>query len=265
VLTVDQRELIRRDYFIEGKSIRRIARDRHHDRRTIRTALNDAGPPRYRLHKPRARPALGPFLAVIDRWLAEDLARPAKQRHTAHRIYERLVAEMGFRGGESTVRQYVRERRPRREVMIPLDYDPGEAQADWGEAQVYLDGRLAKVHLFCMRLCVSHRPFLAAFPRESQEAFLAGHVAAFEEFGGVPGRITYDNLTLAVKKVLTGPRREEQRDFVAFRCNWTHDHLPNLPPELTAAAVSPCRTARLGPPPHFLLHNYHPCQLTIHR
>jgi transposase len=214
---VDQRELIRRDYFIEGKSIRRIARERRHDRRTIRTALNDPGPPRYTLHGPRPRPVLGPFLAVIDHWLAEDLGRPAKQRHTAHRIYERLAAEMGFQGGESTIRQYVGERRPRREVMIPLDYDPGEAQADWGEAQVYLGGRLAKVHLFCMRLCVSHRPFLAAFPRQSQEAFLAGHVAAFDELGGVPRRITYDNLALAVKRVLTGPRREEQRDFVAFR------------------------------------------------
>jgi transposase len=217
---VDQREQIRRDYFIEGKSVRRIARERRHDRRTIRKALNDPGPPQYRLQGPRPRPVLGPFLAVIDRWLAEDLGRPAKQLHTAHRVYERLVTEMGFQGGESTVRQYVRERRPRREVMIPLDYDPGEAQADWGEAQVYLDGRLTKVHVFFMRLCVSHRPFLAAFPRERQEAFEAGHVAAFDEFGGVPRRITYDNLTLAVKRVLSGSRREEQRDFVAFRSHY---------------------------------------------
>ena len=85
-------------------------------------------------------------MAIIDRWLREDEGRPPKQRHTAHRIYARLISEFGFHGGESTVRQYVREIRPRREVMIPLEHDPGEAQMDWGEAQVYLDGHLTKVH-----------------------------------------------------------------------------------------------------------------------
>jgi hypothetical protein len=95
---VDQREQIRRAYFIEGKSIRQIARERHHDRRTIRKALRDAGPPRYTLKAPRSRPVLGPYLAVIGRWLEEDQQRPPKQRHTARRIYERLVTEFGFRG-----------------------------------------------------------------------------------------------------------------------------------------------------------------------
>ena len=193
MIQVEEKEIIRRLYFIEGKSIRQIARERHHDRRAIRKALRDAGPPRYTLKAPRPRPALGPYLAVIDRWLEEDRERPSKQRHTARRIYERLVTEFGFQGGESTVRQYVREQRPRPEVMIPLDHDPGEAQVDWGEAQVYLDGRQTRVQLFCFRLCYSQRPFVMAFLRQSQEAFFAGHVAACEELGGVPRRITYDN------------------------------------------------------------------------
>ena len=58
--------------------------------------------------------------------------------------------------------------------MIPLDHDPGEAQVDWGEAQVYLDSRQIKVHLFCLRLCYSQRFFVMVFPRESQEGFFAG-------------------------------------------------------------------------------------------
>lgn len=102
----------------------------------------------------------------------------------------------------------------------PAGYDPGEAQVDWGEAQVYLDGRLSKVHLFCLRLCYSQRFFAMAFPRQSQEAFFAGHVAAFEELDSVPRVIIYDNLTTAVKRVLTGSRREEQREFVAFRSHY---------------------------------------------
>ena len=214
---MDQGEQIRRAYFIDAKSIRRIAREGHHDRRTVRKFLGDAGPPRYTLKVPRRRPVLDPFRGVIDQWLKEDQDRPPKQRHTAHRIYDRLVSEFAFQGGESTVREYVRQVRPRRQVMIPLDHDPGEAQVDWGEAQVYLDGRRTKVHLFCLRLCYSQRFFVMAFPRQSQEAFFAGHVAAFHELGGVPKVIVYDNLSTAVKRVLTGSRREEQREFTGFR------------------------------------------------
>ena len=220
MIQVEEKEIIRRLYFIEGWSMRRIARERYHSRHTVRRALEDPGPPVYRRQAPRTRPVLGRFLGIIDRWLEEDRQRPPKQRHTARRIHARLTSEFGFRGGESSVRQYVREQRPRPEVMIPLEHDPGEAQADWGEAHVYLDGRLTKVQMFCLRLCYSQRPFAMAFLRQSQEAFSAGHVAAFEELGGAPRRITYDNLSLAVKRVLTGPHREEQQGFVAFRSHY---------------------------------------------
>lgn len=111
----------------------------------LRRALEDPGPPVYRRKVPRPQPVLGPYTALIDRWLREDLERPPKQRHTARRIYDRLVAEHGFRGGASTVRQYVREHRPRPAADVPLvlDYDPGaDAQVDWGEAQVLMRGRL---------------------------------------------------------------------------------------------------------------------------
>lgn len=70
--------------------------------------------------------------------------------------------------------------------MILLDHDPGEAQVDWGEARVYLDGRTANVHLFCLSLCYLQRFFVMAFPRESHEGFFAGHMAGFQELGGVP-------------------------------------------------------------------------------
>ena len=221
MLRVDQREQVRRAYFIEGKSLRQIARDRHHSRRTIRKALHDAGPPHFTLSTLRPRPVLDPFVAVIDHWLDDDKTAPPKQRHTAHRIYERLVAEFGFQGGESTIRRYVRERRPsKRDVFIPLDHDPAEAQVDWGEAMVYMNGHLTRANLFCLRLCYSQRFFLVAFPRQSREAFFAGHVASFEEIGGAPRTVTYDNLSTAVKKVLGGARREEQQEFVAFRSHY---------------------------------------------
>ena len=112
-------------------------------------------------------------------------------------------------------------------MTIPLDHDPGEAQVDWGEALVYLDGHLTRVYLFHLRLCYSQRPFVMAFLRQSQEAFFAGHVAAFEELGGVPRVITYDNLSLAVKRVLSGSRREEQQELQNALLHWLQQrHVP---------------------------------------
>jgi hypothetical protein len=82
-------------------------------------------------------------VAIIDQWLVEDRKRPPKQRHTARRIYHRLVAEHGFAGGESTVREYVRQRRSKvRPLFIPLAYQPSQdAQCDFGEALVLMEGR----------------------------------------------------------------------------------------------------------------------------
>ena len=190
-------------------------------RHTVRRALEDPGPPVYHRRESYPRPVLGPYLALIDRWLAEDQRYPAKQRHTARRIYHRLVAEYGFSGGESTVRQYVREHRSHRpEVFIPLEHDPGEAQVDWGIALVIMAGRQTSVRLFCLRLCYSQKSFVMAFPTERREAFFAGHVAAFGFIGGVPTWITYDNLSTAVQRLLRGSWREEQREFVAFRSHY---------------------------------------------
>lgn len=222
MLTVDQREQIRRAYFIEGNSIRRIARELHHDRDTIRKALQDAGPPHYALTQPRARPVLGAFVAIIDGWLAEDETKPLKQRHTARRIYQRLVAEYGFQGGDSTVREYVRKCRPKqKQVFIPLAYEPGEdAQMDFGEALVVMKGRLTKVQFLAARLCYSKVPFVMAFPNQQQEALFEGHKEAFAFFGGVPRAIWYDRLSQAVKRAIVGHRPQEQESFIAFRSHY---------------------------------------------
>ena len=219
---MDQLEQIRRAHFIDGKSIRQIAREGHHHRRTVRKAIQDSGPPRYRLGQAKSRPVLGPFVATIDQWLLEDEARPPKQRHTARRIYQRLVAEHGLSGGESTVREYVRQQRPReRPLFIPLAYQPGEdAQFDFGEAMVVMKGRPLTVQLLVGRLCYSKIPFLMAFPNQQQEALFEGHKEAFTFFGGVPRAIWYDRLSQAVRRALPGYKPQEQESFIAFRSHY---------------------------------------------
>ena len=229
MLTVEQNEAIRSAYYHEHKSVRAIARDLGHGRRVVREAIAGASPQprRYRLTKRKARPTLDPVAAIIDAWLAADGAAPRKQRHTAKRIHDRLVAEHGFGGSERIVRQYVRTWRQAHEgggpPFVPLAYAAGaEAQCDWGEAVACIAGVEQPVYLFCLRLAHSLKAFVCAFPTMRQECFLAGHVAAFAALGGVPRRIVYDNLATAVAKVLRGRTRVEQEAFVAFRGHYLY-------------------------------------------
>jgi transposase len=224
MLRVEEIETIRRAYYHEHKSVRAIAREQQHGRRVVRAAIagTTPHPRRYHLTKRKVRPVLDPVVAIIDAWLEADHAAPRKQRHTAKRIYDRLVAEHGFTGHETVVRGYVHDwRRAHAEGsrgFLPLAHAPGsEAQCDWGEAVVRVAGVEQIAQLFCFRLSYSLKPFVCAFPTARQECFLAGHVAAFTALGGVPRRIVYDNLGTAVSKVLQGRTRIEQESFVAFR------------------------------------------------
>jgi transposase len=224
MIQVDEKELIRRGYLLEGKSQRQIAKERKHSRDTVVAAIADPSTATYRLVEPRPSPVMDPVKEIVDGWLRTDQTAPKKQRHTAHRIFERLVKEHGFQGKEPTVRRYVRLRRAELEppeAFLLLEYSPGfDAQCDFGEAQVLLNGQPTTLQLFCMRLCYSKHAFVWAFPHQRQEAFLEGHRLAFEFFGGVPHRIWYDNLKPAVHRILRGHRREEQQAFIAFRAHY---------------------------------------------
>ena len=223
MITVEYREAIRRAYFVDDKSIRQIAKDLDCSRITVRRAIASAEPLSYTLRNPRARPVLEPFAKRIAELLTESETNPRKQQFTAKRIFD-LIASEGFTGSESSVRKYVRAQRDekrRPEVFLPLEFDPGrDGQVDWGEALCIMDGKKCTVKLFYMKLCCSKRLFMMAFPAEKQEAFFEGHRAAFRYFGGVPQRITYDNLKTAVFKVFRGRRRDEQRAFVHFRSHY---------------------------------------------
>lgn len=226
MISVEEREQVRRAYFVENKSVRGIARELRVARKTVRKALASAEPATYTLSAPRPSPVLGPYKARIDELLAAAEKMPRKQRYTGHKIFEMLVAA-GYTGAESSVRAYIGQRRRekrRPQVFIPLEFDPGtDAQVDWGECAVQLAGEVVTVQFFCMRLAYSRRMFVMAFPAQSQVAFFEGHVQAFHFFGGVPQRISYDNLKAAVQEVLQGHSRREQQSFVVFRSHYLFD------------------------------------------
>lgn len=220
-------EAIRRDRRLEGLSIRALAERHEVHRRTVRQALASALPPPRR-SSPRPAPKLDQWKPVIDAWLEADEAAPVKQRHTARRVWQRLGAEHDAEVSEITVSRYVRawraEHRPAVEVMVAQEHLPGaEAEVDFGEFAARIDGIETKCHLFVLRLSASGKAVHVAFTNQGQEAFLEGHVRAFAELGGVPGRIRYDNLKAAVSRVLQGRDREEAERFVALRSHYGFD------------------------------------------
>jgi len=222
---VEQFEQIRRDHAREGLSVRELARRHGVHRRAVRQALASPVPPAKRAPSRRPAPALGPFRAVVDAWLVADRELPRKQRHTARRVWQRLVAEHGAVVSERQVARYVRERRRELgelgEAYVPLIAEAGvEAEVDWGQATVVLRGQPLVVHAFVMRACFSGAGFVMAFERETQQAFLEAHVAALEWFGGVFDVVRYDNLKAAVAQVLKGRRRVESDRFVALRSHY---------------------------------------------
>jgi transposase len=224
MLTVEDFEAIRRAYYLEKKSIRQIARELHHSRRVIRRAINAPRPETYQRSIVKPAPVLGAFRTRVEALLAQNNQLPKKQHYTARKIYATILAE-GYEGSESSVRKYISEWKKEHnspKLYLPLDFEPGQdAQCDWGEATAIIGGVKQTVQYFVMRLCYSRRTFVMLFPSQNQESFLYGHVQAFTFFGGVPARISYDNLATAVKlafdKKDKKQKRFENRTFVSFR------------------------------------------------
>jgi transposase len=214
---------IRRRVLVEGMSKRAACAEFDLHWSTLAKILDVPAPTGYRSSQ-RIRPKLGPFLPVIERILEEDRSAPPKQRHTATRIYHRLRDEFGYRGGSSVVRDAVRIwKQQHAQVFMPLEHRPGEAQADFGHAMVSVGGQLVNAAVFVMSLPFCDAVFCRAFPRECAEAFQEGHVKAFEFFGGVPRRISYDNTRIAVAK-LTGRRGDLLTEsFLTLKSHYLFD------------------------------------------
>ena len=203
---------VRRPVMVAGMSVREASRMFGLHRDTMRKMLAYSVPPGYRRQTPPRRPKLDPFTGVIGGILNDDLRVPRKQRHTAKRIFERLRDEYGLDGGYTIVKDYVREhRRKTKEMFVPLCHPPGQSQCDFAEALVVIGGLEQRAHCFVLDLPHSDGCYVKAYPADTTEAFLDGHVSAFAFLGGIPQSILYDNTKLAVAKILGDGKRQRTR------------------------------------------------------
>jgi transposase len=176
---------------------------------TLERILHNAVPPGYVRKQASEKSVIAAWLGRLGELIQANRDLPRKQRYTVKRMWQVLQGE-GFTGGYTTVKDAVREIRKEapREVFMPLTQPPGEAQVDFGQAVARIGGRMQKVVFFVMSLVHSDAMFVMAFPRECTEAFLEAHVKAFEFFGFVASRISYDNTKVAVTQITGAHRRK---------------------------------------------------------
>jgi transposase len=212
---------IRRRVLKQGVSKRQILRETGMHWRTLEKILSESSPRGYQRNKPAKKRKIGPWLSRIVEMLKED---QRKQYHTAKRIWQRLQQE-GFTGGYTIVKDAVREIKKRnKEVFMPLSHRPGEAQMDFGHALVKMAGVLRKIAFFVMTLPYSDVFFVMAFDHECTETFWEGHVRAFEFFGGIPQRITYDNSKVMVSKIIGSRKRRLTTGFLQLVSHYLFDY-----------------------------------------
>jgi DNA replication protein DnaC/transposase len=216
---VDTIARIRREFFVAGKTIKQIVRELHVSRNTVRKVVRTGATAFEYEREHQPRPRIGPWKAELDRLLASNENKAARERLTLIRLFEELRG-LGYDGGYDAVRRYARTWRKAHAsssaaAFVPLSFAPGEAyQFDWSHDVVLINGTTVTVKVAHVRLCHSRMLFVRAYPRETQEMVFDAHDRAFAFFKGTCTRGIYDNMKTAVDTILVGKDRVYNRRFL---------------------------------------------------
>ena len=219
MLVVETIARIRREFFVQGKTIKEIVRDLKVSRNTVRKVLRSGATAFTYEREVQPLPKLGRWREELDRLLAVNEAKPTRERLTLVRLFEELRG-LGYEGGYDAVRRYARRWRKHHvaaaaAAYVPLTFAPGEAyQFDWSHEVVLLNGTTVTVKVAHVRLCHSRMFFVRAYPRETQEMVFDAHDRAFAFFKGACRRGLYDNMKTAVETVFVGKDRRYNRRFL---------------------------------------------------
>jgi len=176
--------------------------------------------------KQRRQGKLSPYRSIVTAWLINDKNAPHKQQHTAKRVFDRLKELYGdeFDASDRSDRKFVTEIRQELQIstdgFLPLLHPPGEAQADFGEAQFLENGITYDGYYLNISYPHSNGGHAQLFKSANQECLLEGKKAIFEHIGGVPTAIRFDNMSTAVKKVKEYGERDLTKGFLRFMMHY---------------------------------------------
>ena len=219
MLRMAQIDYIKDLYENEDLSLRGISRRTGHSFQTVQKYAYQENWSTEKL------PNLEKYIPSIDEWMEADRRLPRKQRHTAMRIYHRLVDEQGYQGSYSSVKRYVRKKKfvlkLAAEGYLPLAQPCGYGQVDFGESLYYdAQGKERKGYALTVSFPQSNKGYTQFFPSQNQECLLEGLKRVFEHIGGVSPRLRFDNLFTAVVKELEDGERELTEGFTRFMLHY---------------------------------------------
>ncbi|MGH8674085.1 MAG: IS21 family transposase [Burkholderiales bacterium] len=200
-------------HLVDGVPKKEVARRFDLDIKTVRRAI-ERSELRLDCSTPQRPRKLDPCREKIVELLQSE------PRITAKRI-GRLLGDESGGIRERALREYVHDLRRELfavEAFVHRTHQPGDTlEGDFFENWVRIAGRLCKAKVFVGTLPSSNSYFAKAYPLERLECLFDGLTSSFECFGGVPRRAVLDNTSLAVKKILPGPEREETKAFHGWR------------------------------------------------
>lgn len=219
-----------KDLWMRGNNVSDISRITSTDRKTVRkyidkTDFNEDVVSYIKIARPSK---LDPYKETIERWLLEEETWYHKQKYTAKRIQKLLITQKNateLKNSYQTIARYVkqlRKERRRQGNVIPgtlrLYWSPGEAQADFGVADCYIDGKLKRTKYFVLIFPYSNKALSVFMPGENCECVCRALQMIFEYIGHVPTRIVFDNATGIGRRV--AKKLQENENFVRFRMHY---------------------------------------------
>lgn len=220
MLEVVEINYIRHEVNQKGKSYAEVACQVKHDERTVKKyADQEEFPQKHKQTRPS--PILDPVRHIIDGWIREDLKLKKKFQRTAQRMYDQLIENHDFQGGDRTVRRYVSTRRKElakeaEGASLPLQTIPGTAQVDFGKAPFKYLNEMIELQFLVMSFPDANTFYFQVFPSENTECLLEGLQRIFQHMNSVPKTIRFDNLSPAVKKIQARGERELTDMFERF-------------------------------------------------